>query len=436
MNGFMSFMEQKIMPTTQKIAGQRHLLAIRNGVISTLPLTIVGSFFVIFLNLPIDAYIEWIAPFRHILDIPFRFTVGLMALYAAFGVGASLANFYQLNQLSAGLLSVLAFLLASVEPIQITKAVPGVIDAGRYISVGTLSATSLFGAIVTALIAVEIYHFMIKHNISIKLPDSVPPAVSNSFAALIPTLAVILLFWGIRYGLKFDVNTTITYLIAPLKSVLVGNNLFGGLLTVFLIVFFWSFGIHGPAILGPIIRPMWDSAILENMEVFTATGNAHQLPNLFTEQFIQWFVWIGGSGSTLALVIMFMFSKSKFLKELGRLSFVPGLFNINEPIIFGAPIVMNPILIIPFVITPLVTTTVSYFAVVSGMIPMMMAKLPFTMLAPIAAIISTDWTIMAGVLVLVNFVISFVIYYPFFKMYEKQQLAGEEKTECSEQLSS
>lgn len=108
MNGFMSFMEQKIMPTTQKIAGQRHLLAIRNGVISTLPLTSSDRFRYL-LNLPIDAYMEWIAPFRHILDIPFRFTVGLMALYAAFGVGASLANFYQLNQLSAGLLSVLAF---------------------------------------------------------------------------------------------------------------------------------------------------------------------------------------------------------------------------------------------------------------------------------------------------------------------------------------
>ena len=116
---------------------------------------------------------------------------------------ASLANFYQLNQLSAGLLSVLAFLLASVEPIQITKAVPGVIDAGRYISVGTLSATSLFGAIVTALIAVEIYHFMIKHNISIKLPDSVPPTVSNSFAALIPTLAVILFILG--HSLRFEI---------------------------------------------------------------------------------------------------------------------------------------------------------------------------------------------------------------------------------------
>ncbi len=276
---------------------------------------------------------------------------------------------------------------------------------------------------------------MIKHNISIKLPDSVPPAVSNSFAALIPTLAVILLFWGIRYGLKFDVNTTITYLIAPLKSVLVGNNLFGGFINSILNRVFWSFGIHGPAILGPIIRPMWIQQFLKIWK-YSRLQEMHQLPNLFTEQFIQWFVWIGGSGSTLALVIMFMFSKSKFLKELGRLSFVPGLFNINEPIIFGAPIVMNPILIIPFVITPLVTTTVSYFAVVSGMIPLMMAKLPFTMLAPIAAVISTDWTIMAGVLVLVNFVISFVIYYPFFKMYEKQQLAGEEKTECSEQLSS
>ncbi|CAM4192680.1 PTS cellbiose transporter subunit IIC [Bacillus manliponensis] len=436
MNRFMGFMEQKVMPVAQKIAGQRHLLAIRNGVISTLPLTIVGSFFVLFLNLPIEAYMEWIEPHRHILEIPFRFTVGLMALYAAFGVGASLASFYQLNQLSAGLLSVLAFLLASVQPIQVMESVDGVIDAGRYISIGQLSATSLFGAIVTSLIAVEIYHFMIKRNISIKLPDSVPPAVSNSFAALVPTLVIILLFWGIRYGLNFDINTTITYLITPLKSLLVGNSLLGGLVTVFLIVFFWSFGIHGPAILGPIIRPMWDAAILENMEVFTETRNAYELPNLFTEQFIQWFVWIGGSGSTLALVVMFMFSKSKFLKELGKLSFIPGLFNINEPIIFGAPIVMNPILVIPFVIAPLVTTTLSYFAVVSGLIPMMMVKLPFTMISPIAAVVSTDWTIMAGVLVLINFTISFIIYYPFFKVYEKQQLVGEEKKGCSESLSS
>lgn len=206
-----------------------------------------------------------------------------------------------------------------------------------------------------------------------------------------------------------------------------GNSLFGGLLTVFLIVFFWSFGIHGPAVLGPVIRPMWDAAILENMEQFAETSDAYGLPNLFTEQFIQWFVWLGGSGSTLALVVLFMFSKAKFLKELGRLAFIPGLFNINEPIIFGAPIVMNPILIIPFVLTPVVLTTIAYFATVTGLIPLMMAKLPFTVLSPVAAVISTDWTIAAGILVIVNFIISLIIYYPFFKVYEKQVLEGKQE---------
>lgn len=427
MKAFMAFMESKVMPVTQMIAGQRHLLAVRNGILSTLPLTIVGSFFVIFLNIPIDGYNEWIEPFRDVLDVPFRFTVGMMALYAAFGVGASLASSYRLNQLSAGLLSVIAFLISSVVPVQVNESVEGVIEAGRYLSIGDLSATSLFGAIVTSLIAVEIYHRMIKHNISIKLPESVPPAVANSFSALLPALAIILLFWGIRYGIGFDLNSMITFIISPLKSVLVGNSFFGGLLTVFLIVFFWSFGIHGPAVLGPVIRPMWDAAILENMEQFAETSDAYGLPNLFTEQFIQWFVWLGGSGSTLALVVLFMFSKAKFLKELGRLAFVPGLFNINEPIIFGAPIVMNPILIIPFVLTPVVLTTIAYFATVTGFIPLMMAKLPFTVLSPIAAVISTDWTIAAGILVIVNFIISLIIYYPFFKVYEKQVLEGKQE---------
>ncbi|TCP21180.1 PTS system cellobiose-specific IIC component [Scopulibacillus darangshiensis] len=413
MNRFMAFMERKVMPVTQKVAAQRHLLAVRNGVLSTLPLTIVGSFFVIFLNLPIEGYNDWIAPFRDILDVPFRFTVGLMALYASFGVGASLAASYNLSQLNAGFLSVLAFLISTVVPIKIDQPVKGVIDAGRYISIGDLGAASLFGAIVTSLIAVEIYHFLIKRNISIKLPESVPPAVANSFTALIPTVVVALLFWGIRYGLGFDLNTIITTIISPLQSILVGNSLIGGLLTVFFIVFFWSFGIHGPAILDPLIRPMWDTAILANMDKFAFSGNAHQLPNLFTEQFLQWFVWIGGAGSTLALAILFMFSKAKFLKDLGRLSVIPGLFNINEPIIFGAPIVMNPILIIPFIITPIVTTIISYFATISGLVPLMMAKLPFTVLSPIAAVISTDWSIAAGLLVIINFIISLIIYSNF-----------------------
>ena len=128
----------------------------------------------------------------------------------------------------------------------------------------------------------------------------------------------------------------------------------------------------------PIVRPFWEMSIATNMNQFHAGVSATHLSTIFTEQFLQWFVWIGGAGGTLALVVLFMFSKSKYLKDLGKLSILPGLFNINEPIIFGAPIVLNPILGIPFILAPLVTTTISYFATTSHLVPMMMVRLPFT----------------------------------------------------------
>ncbi|WP_055669201.1 PTS sugar transporter subunit IIC [Desnuesiella massiliensis] len=425
MDKFIKFIEEKIMPVALKISQQRHMRAIRTGIIATLPLTIVGSFFVIFLNVPITGYAEFIAPYKAIIDVPFRFTVGILSLYAAYGMGAALASSYDLDKVGSGFLAVLAFLLSTVVPVQVGKSVDGVIAAGRYINIASLSSSSLFGAIVTSMLAVEIYRWMKQKNITIKMPEGVPPEVSNSFSALLPTIVVILLFWVIRHFLNFDISATLSTLLSPLKGVLAGNSLFGGLLTVFLITMFWTLGIHGPAILGPIIRPIWDMAIAENMQAFSAGASANHLPNLFTEQFLQWFLWIGGSGATLALVIMFLMSKSKYLKSLGRLSLLPGLFNINEPIIFGAPIVMNPVLAIPFIVAPMVMTVLSYFLTISGVIPMMMARLPFTMPSPLAAVMSTNWNIMAGVLVVVNFIISFVIYYPFFKVFEKQQLEKE-----------
>ncbi|EOL42321.1 PTS system, lactose/cellobiose family IIC component [Enterococcus phoeniculicola] len=429
MTKIMGFLEKYFLPVADKIGKQRHLMAIRNGLISTLPLTVVGSIFVIFLNLPIEGYEEMISSIRPTLDIPFRFTVGVMALYAAFSVGHFLGESYKVDPLSSGLLSTLGFLISVVVPTQVADDVEGVINAGRYLTIADLSSTSLFGAIVTAIISVEIYRILLQKNITIKMPSSVPPAVSKSFAALIPTAVIILLFWGIRHGLHFDINSTVTLAVSPLKKLLVGNSLIGGIITVFLIQLFWSFGIHGEAVLGPIIRPMWDSAILENMEAFDHIGNAHELPNLFTEQFLQWFVQIGGSGTTLALAILFLTSRVKFLKQMGKLTIVPGIFNINEPIVFGTPIVMNPILIIPFIFTPIILTIVSYIATITGLVPMMMAKLPFTMVGPVGSLMSTNWSIPAAILTIVNFVLSLAIYYPFFKIFEKQQLEIEAKNE-------
>ena len=426
MNGFVGFIEQKLMPVANKVGMQRHMVAIRKGIIATLPLTIVGSFFTILLNFPIESVAAFIEPYREVLDIPFRYTVGLLALYATFGIASSLAKSYKLDSLTAGILATMSFLITAAPPIRVLESVEGVIDAGRFINVANLGSGSLFGAIVTAILSVEIYRFFIVKNITIKMPDGVPPEVTNSFMALIPGGAILVLFWVIRHIIGFDINGFLSNLLMPLKDVLAGNSLFGGLLTVFLICFFWVLGIHGPAIMGPVIRPFWDISIAENMEVFQSTGNAHELPNIFTEQFLQWFVWIGGAGTTLALVVLFLFSKSNYLKQLGRLSILPGIFNINEPVIFGAPIVMNPILGIPFLVAPLITTTIPYFATTTGIVPMMAARLGFAIPAPIAAWMSTNWSVAAGILVVVNFLITLAIYYPFFKVFEKQQLEREE----------
>lgn len=432
MNGFVGFIEQKLMPVANKVGMQRHMVAIRKGIIATLPLTIVGSFFTILLNFPIESVAAFIEPYREVLDIPFRYTVGLLALYATFGIASSLAKSYKLDSLTAGILATMSFLIMAAPPIRVLESVEGVIDAGRFINVANLGSGSLFGAIVTAILSVEIYRFFIVKNITIKMPDGVPPEVTNSFMALIPGGAILVLFWVIRHIIGFDINGFLSNLLMPLKDVLAGNSLFGGLLTVFLICFFWVLGIHGPAIMGPVIRPFWDISIAENMEVFQSTGNAHELPNIFTEQFLQWFVWIGGAGTTLALVVLFLFSKSNYLKQLGRLSILPGIFNINEPVIFGAPIVMNPILGIPFLVAPLITTTISYFATTTGIVPMMAARLGFAIPAPIAAWMSTNWSVAAGILVVVNFLITLAIYYPFFKVFEKQQLEREEEQATQE----
>ena len=425
MDNFINFLNVKIVPVANKMGAQRHMMAIRKGIISTLPLTIVGSFFTIINNIPIEAVAKMLEPYKDILDIPFRYTVGILALYATFGIASSLAEYYKLDKLTNGILAVLAFLISAAAPIQVTDNVKGVIDAGRYINIASLSASSLFASIVTGLLTVEIYRFFKERNITIKMPDGVPPEVSNSFVALFPAAFILLFFWFVRYVLGFNISTFLTTILMPLKGVLVGNSLFGGLLTIFLITGFWTLGIHGAAILAPITRPFWEMSIAQNMGEFTNGASAHQLSTIFTEQFLQWFLWIGGAGGTLALVVLFMFSKSAYLKDLVKLSFLPGLFNINEPIIFGAPIVMNPILGIPFILGPLVTGTLSYVLTITGVVPMMMARLPFTVPSPLGAFVSTNWSIPAMILVFVNFLIDLAIYYPFFKVFEKQQLEKE-----------
>lgn len=427
MTRIMDLLSDKLLPIADKIGSQRHLQAIRNGLLAMLPLTIVGSFFTVLTNLPIAGYTEFITPFLHIVDVPFRFTVGLMALYAGYTIASSLSIYYKLNQTTGGMLGLLATFLM-IMPANLLEGVDkvhGAVAAGRYLPIGQLGSQGLFGAIIAGLLSIEIYRIIIEKNWVIKMPDSVPPAVADSFSALLPTLVIIIVFWVPRHFFNFNINDILVVMISPLKSFLTGNNLLGGIITQLLITIFWSLGIHGHAVLGPVIRPFWDQAILENAELFASGVSEFDLPNVFTEQFYQWYAQMGGTGATLALVCLMVFSRSSYYKQLGKLSFVPALFNINEPIIFGMPIVMNPILMIPFILAPIANTVLIYTVTTLDFMPRMMMKPPFSIPAPLGALLTSNWNLFAFAMVFVSFLLSLAIYYPFFKMAEKQQALEE-----------
>ncbi|MDR2832695.1 MAG: PTS transporter subunit EIIC [Streptococcaceae bacterium] len=446
MSNFFNALSSKMIPLGIAMGEQRHLKSIKNGLISIMPLTIIGSFFTVIINLPIPGWADTVGPYMRAFDVPFRFTVGIMSLYAAFTIGASLAQEYKLEQKTAGFLSMLGTILM-VMPVQIS----GVLDAAgqlisdaqivdtagnvvasgtRFLPIAQLGSSGLFGAMLASIITVEIIRFCKIHKLEVKMPDGVPPVIAQSFSALLPTFFVIMLFWVPRHFFGININEILTTIMSPLRGFLTGNNIFGGILTQLIFSMFWILGIHGPQVMGPIIRPFWETAILENSEAFANGVSAFHLPNIFTEQFFQWYAQMGGSGATLALVVMFLFSKSKYLKQLGRLSIIPGIFNINEPVTFGAPIVMNPVLAIPFVLAPVANTILIYVVTITGLMPRMMMRPPFSIPAPIGALMTTNFNWVAFAMVFVSFALSFAIYFPFFKSFEKMQLAEEAKNEA------
>lgn len=428
LNKFTSFIEAHLAGPMAKIANQRHLRAIRDGIIATLPLIIVGSFFLIiaFPPLPQDWGIyKFLSENAATVLLPYRMTMYIMSLYATFGIGASLAKTYNLDVVSGGILSTIAFLLTFV-PVNIpAEAAEAAGTSGFVLPMANLGGGGMFVGIVTAIFAVEIYRLTDKSKFKITMPEQVPPAVARSFESLTPTLIVIVIISSITYYLGFDWHTAISKLISPLISAT--DTLPSVLLLVFLITFFWSFGIHGVSIIGSLARPLW----LQILETNTTAAAAGQpLPNIAAEPFYQWFIWIGGSGCTIGLAILLAFTaKSKYGSKLGKAVIAPSIFNINEPVIFGVPIVLNPTLIIPFVITPMICATIAWFATSLGWVSPVSITAPWTLPGPIGAYLATggDWR--AAVLNIILIGVSILVYYPFTKIYDKNELAKEHSLE-------
>lgn len=431
-----NFIDNKFSTPMAKLGEQRHLRAVRDGIVATLPLIIVASMFMVIAFLPNSLPSNWgitkfVAENQVKILLPYRMSMYIMTLYAVFGIGYSLAKSYKLDGLSGGILAELAYLLTIIPKMMpvVTPAIQKMADknqelsayisqvpAGFVLPMTYLGSAGMFVGILAAFLAVEIYRFTQKSGFRISMPPQVPSSVARSFEALTPTAIILILVSTITMFIGIDLHGIMSKLITPLIQAT--DSLPSVLLIVFLVQFFWAFGIHGMSIIGSLARPIW-LVLLESNTTAWAAGK--DVMNIAPEPFYQWFIWIGGAGSTIGLSILLAFaSKSKYARTLGKTALIPSLFNINEPIIFGAPIILNPTLIIPFIFIPLLNALIAYTVVSFGWVSKVVATSPWTLPGPIGAYLATGNDFRAIILSLVLIALSTILYYPFFRMYDKQ----------------
>ncbi|MGL4308837.1 PTS cellobiose transporter subunit IIC [Cetobacterium sp.] len=425
-----NFLEKNFLPIAMKISSQTHIQSVRDGLTLSMPLLIVGSVFLIFGFLPIPGYPEFMTSifgplWKARILYPVQVTFDIMALFIAIGVAYRLAERKKVDPLSCAAISLTAFLLLT--PFNIAYSHNDILLNVKGIDLGLIGSRGIFVAIITGLSTTEIVKFAVDKNLVIKMPDSVPPAVSKSFSALIPAMLVVLLALTVR--IIFEItsfehihNFILTVIGKPLT--LLGGSFIGTLLAVLAAQLLWSMGLHGPNIVGSVMTPIWLGMMDQNRIAFQA---GEVIPNISGSSFVFLASKLGGSGLTLGLTFfMAFFAKSKQLKEIGKMSLGPGIFNINEPIIFGTPIVMNPILIIPFIVAPLVTTTITYFGMKFGIIALTNGiNVPWTLPAPIYGFLVTGGHVSGAIIGTLVVVISCFIYYPFFKIYDAQKVKEE-----------
>lgn len=423
---FNVFLEEKFMPVAAKVGSQKHVQAIRDGLILSMPLTIAGSIFLILAFLPISGYDEfmkgifgdgWMGKVLY----PVRGTFDIMAIFGCIGVSYRLAEKNKVDCLSSVALALMTFMILTPFKVSFMN---NTVEAIPLMYTGS---AGLFGAIISSIISVEIYSWFIRKNIVIKMPENVPPAVAKSFVALIPTLALMTGTLIVRLILE---NTSLqnvhellkVILTTPLKT-LVGSW-WGLAIIIAVIQLFWIAGLHGSTIILGMIGPVLGLLGDQNRLAYEAGA---EIPNIIGGPFFDIFISLGGGGGTFALAFLLAFvSRSRQLKEIGKISVGAAFFNINEPIIFGLPIVMNPYLIIPFFITPLVTGLIGYFSVATGLLPKLPGiSVPWTTPPLISGYLASIGSFRYVILQVILIVIGMIIYLPFFKAFDNKILEDE-----------
>ncbi|AGM99167.1 PTS sugar transporter subunit IIC [Streptococcus iniae] len=454
----MSHFSDKFMEISGKMGSQRHLVAIRDSFISMMPITMAGSVAVllnVFLR-DIPTNMKWTGfatAMKPIIDINgyvYFGTIGIMALVFAFALGYHLSIMHKVNPLAGGLISFAAFV--STIPQTLTIATPltdanasllsGLKDLGLTVTKGNgvsnlevsqwgaialkyAGATGLFTALFVGFLATFVYAALTKRHIIIKMPDTVPPAVNKAFAAIIPGTAAIYVTSIVAYLIFAMSGMALNDLISKFIQVpLLGlsQGLGSVIILTFLVQLLWFFGIHGHNVLAPILDGVYLVALTENTAAYNSAHSAAHLPYLWTRGSFDAYAQMGGSGVTLAFIIaIFLFSKREEHKTVAKLSAPMGIFNINEPITFGIPIVLNPSFAIPWLITPPICATIAYLATAAGLIPPVFTPVPWITPPVLYAFLATGGNLMAALVSLFNLFVAFLIWTPFVISANKER---------------
>lgn len=434
MDKFLDVLQEKMGPIAYKLDSNRYLSAIKTGFFGAMPILIIGSVFLLFANLPIPGYADFMASimgenWTTYFMVPYDMTMNIMTIFVVFGIAKDLAHHYKVDDLAAVVIAVVAFFILT----------PTIADTGgaNGIPTSNLGASGLFVGMITAILAVEISRWVEQRGWTIKMPDSVPSNVARSFTALIPAFFVIVIFDLIRIGFSFTAyDTAQAFIFQILQTPLtaLGSSLPATIVVLLFEGLLWSFGIHGSNIVGAVMQPIWLSLTADNAAAFSA----HEaLPHIVNYQFYSNFIKVGGAGGTLGLAILCVFvAKSAQFKTLGKLAIAPGIFNINEPLIFGIPIVLNPVMIIPFIITPVVLAIVAYFAMATGLVDFTNGtNLPWTTPPIVSGFLLNGWR--GALLQVVQIGLSMAIYFPFFKLEDNKayqlELEGAHENQTPEE---
>ncbi|XCA85042.1 PTS cellobiose transporter subunit IIC [Exiguobacterium mexicanum] len=418
-----------LMPMATYLNNSRYLQVLRDAFMLAFPITMFGSIVVVIANLPfLDKFMSegTLNAFKSSLGNAPSATMGIMSIFVVFGIGYYLSKSYNVEAVFGGAISLVSFLLLTpflIEVEGMTEAVGNVLPLDR------LGAKGMFLAMITGFLSGEIYRFVVQKNWTIKMPDGVPPAVAKSFSALVPALLTLTVFLLLNIGVTSLFNTNlhdVIFNVVQQPLVKLGNGLVPTLIAIFFVQLFWFFGLHGQVIVNSVMDPIWNTLSLENLNAYTTTG---EVPNIISKQFVEIYtVGLGGSGSTLAVIVaILLFLKSKQLKQIGKLSLGPGIFNVNEPVIFGLPIVMNPLIMIPWIVAPLITVTVTYFAMSTGLVPPPTGvAVPWTVPMFISGMMATN-SLAGGLLQLVNFLIILAVWFPFLKFIDRLNVKKEQE---------